>query len=388
MFCKQCGKDLKNYTGAKCPTCNTTIGKGGRFCPDCGERVTGPGAVCRCKTAGAESAPVAEKPPVKTNTAANEGGGWLCVCGQSNQGKFCSNCGSPHKNGKGSQAKETDLAKKDASKPVAPAKKLSNPVFAKIVSNEDKFRQSRLLQEEAAQMAFGKSLEEVEQKIEEIENTPDSPEEMLEAMGTSNGRLDPRKDDAAQKKLEKEAERMQQKVASEGVKRENKKKMKSLVSAAQEASADKADEKRVETQPVEENRESSPAQALFPNSFSDPDTPQGETTQGQDDRTGNRTFVSQETLDVKVDPSDKKRQGPDKKKNDCFAVASNLFCSFYFFSLMYQAPLLTSIGFALFSVVTAFLDDRLNHRGWGYGILLAIALSGILLFVEVLKRGG
>lgn len=47
MFCKQCGNKIEDTSLAKCPKCNTGIGKGGRFCENCGSKLV-KGEPCPC----------------------------------------------------------------------------------------------------------------------------------------------------------------------------------------------------------------------------------------------------------------------------------------------------------------------------------------------------
>lgn len=84
-YCKQCGVAINDNTLKKCSKCNTTIGKGGRFCENCGAKIV-PGKPCRChskglttekeqvvqvKDAGAPVVKELPKPPVNENPVVN-----------------------------------------------------------------------------------------------------------------------------------------------------------------------------------------------------------------------------------------------------------------------------------------------------------------------------
>lgn len=57
MFCKQCGNKIEDTSLAKCPKCNTGIGKGGRFCENCGSKLI-KGTPCPCTIKKEEAKPV------------------------------------------------------------------------------------------------------------------------------------------------------------------------------------------------------------------------------------------------------------------------------------------------------------------------------------------
>lgn len=50
MYCKQCGIEITDSTLKKCPKCNTTIGKGGRFCEFCGKPKKSSQTQCECQS--------------------------------------------------------------------------------------------------------------------------------------------------------------------------------------------------------------------------------------------------------------------------------------------------------------------------------------------------
>ena len=57
MFCKQCGNKIEDTSLTKCPKCNTGIGKGGRFCSNCGSKLI-KGTPCPCTIKKEEAKPV------------------------------------------------------------------------------------------------------------------------------------------------------------------------------------------------------------------------------------------------------------------------------------------------------------------------------------------
>ena len=71
MYCKQCGTLIDNPEIKKCPKCNTIVGRGGRFCPDCGKQIKN--GKCDCGSQNTRSvsnnknaSPVKEQAPQTT----------------------------------------------------------------------------------------------------------------------------------------------------------------------------------------------------------------------------------------------------------------------------------------------------------------------------------
>lgn len=69
MFCKQCGNEITDTSVLKCPKCNTAIGKGGRFCENCGSKII-KGIPCKCTIK--EEEPKLKKNETKEETSKQE----------------------------------------------------------------------------------------------------------------------------------------------------------------------------------------------------------------------------------------------------------------------------------------------------------------------------
>lgn len=117
-YCKQCGVAISDNTLKKCPKCNTTIGKGGRFCEDCGSKIVS-GRPCPCHE---KKLPAENKQPVQMKEA-----------------------GAP-------VVKE--LPKKPVNEsPVVNRRVSSNPLFAKIArEGEESSKSTQIIQREAVKI--------------------------------------------------------------------------------------------------------------------------------------------------------------------------------------------------------------------------------------------
>ena len=136
MYCKQCGFKITDLTVKKCPKCNTAVGKGGRFCPDCGRPVKNPKEQCVCKlkaeTITATPQPQKEKPQSEKENEVV----WQCSCGQKNTGDYCVICG------------RTKKYQEQAKKLMNTKQIQNNPLLAKIAAQKDEvpiFRASPIL---------------------------------------------------------------------------------------------------------------------------------------------------------------------------------------------------------------------------------------------------
>lgn len=140
MFCKQCGNEILDLSLKKCPKCNTTIGKGGRFCPDCGKKL-GQGEKCTCSLKKEEEIPKTEPSPVKETD------------------KSVIKDVNPN----------TEIQEKEEPKPEVNKRIAGNPLLEKIARGE-KDKSKEIIQQEAAKIVYGKEkVEEFERQREEAE---------------------------------------------------------------------------------------------------------------------------------------------------------------------------------------------------------------------------
>ena len=175
MYCKQCGIEIKDTGLQKCPKCNTTVGKGGRFCEFCGKQKKNPKEACECQIAI----------PVSND--------WTCqVCGSKNDGMFCPKCGNPK--GAAKSVSETPtkelnsepVASIKETKPKTPAIKTSNPLYAKIAAKDDKKEVSEIVQRQAVKMVYGPKAVEQMNKAEEDIQIDNSAEPEVKPVNTTS----------------------------------------------------------------------------------------------------------------------------------------------------------------------------------------------------------
>lgn len=131
IYCKQCGQVIEDSSLKKCPKCNTTIGKGGRFCADCGKKLN-PGEKCDCST---KSEKGANNDVKNTEKCANNS---VIPSGK------CEN-----------EVKSTTVEQK----PAVNRRIAGNPLFEKIAQGDsDTEKSNEILQAEAIKIVYGKDM--------------------------------------------------------------------------------------------------------------------------------------------------------------------------------------------------------------------------------------
>lgn len=120
MYCKQCGIEISDMSLKKCPNCNTTIGKGGRFCENCGKKLA-VGEKCDC-VKNKEQEQITNQKDTKIPIS-----------------------GSDFENA-------ATFQKNNLNKRIS-----NNPLLSKIAnSGEDISKSNKILKEEAVKMVYGK----------------------------------------------------------------------------------------------------------------------------------------------------------------------------------------------------------------------------------------
>ena len=136
MFCKQCGSEITDLSLKKCSKCNTAIGKGGRFCPDCGKKLN-PGDKCDC---GLKKQDVLEKNNVTDNSKPEANPEFEIM--------------AVPKSGSYVKKEEQKEIKTPINKRIA-----GNPLLEKIARGEgDNYESNKIIQEEAVKMVYGKDM--------------------------------------------------------------------------------------------------------------------------------------------------------------------------------------------------------------------------------------
>ena len=147
MFCKQCGNEISDLYLKKCPKCNTAIGKGGRFCPDCGKKL-GQGEKCDCSSDKQNEVSKTEASlNKKSNTSAVE-----------------------------NTEPNTKPQKNEEPNPTVSRRIAGNPLLEKIARGDNITDKSKeILQEEAVKMVYGKDM--TVEKLEELERQKQTAED-------------------------------------------------------------------------------------------------------------------------------------------------------------------------------------------------------------------
>ncbi len=115
MFCKQCGNKIEDTSLTKCPKCNTGIGKGGRFCENCGSKLV-KGTPCSCVAKK-------EEPKAEVNSVAKK---------------------------ENKEKKEPEILKNERVR--------NNPLFARIAAQEENTDVDEVLYNEAYKIAKKENL--------------------------------------------------------------------------------------------------------------------------------------------------------------------------------------------------------------------------------------
>ena len=342
MFCKQCGSkiDENKVVNNRCPKCNTTIGKGGFYCSDCGEKLT-PGHTC-----------VSKKEEVE-------------------QSSF----------------QTTDVKdvheKSNHSKPVD--KRISNnPLLMKIASADDDEYDvaSDLKKREAVKMIYGKDVdtlikeEEERQKAEELERQRIEEEKQRlaeEARIAEEKRLAEeeriRQEKAAQEQREKEIAEQKEKQRLEEERKKNLESFKENI---------KQEEKNAVFTSVKQNP--TEFEDLFPGVMDKNEDYIEQHVKPNDKKlpepnrkikTGKETFV--DNKNVIVD----KKQKSDKKIN-MFCIAGMLL---NIFAITYALPSMLLLGCLGVASVFGCIDVFINSKRSGLGVILASIIEFAAIFL-------
>lgn len=143
IYCKQCGRVIEDSSLKKCPKCNTTIGKGGRFCADCGKKLN-PGEKCDCGT--------------KSEKGVNND--------VKNTEKCANNTIIPSEKCESEPKIEVKEVNNPVRQPIN-SRIAGNPLFEKIAQGDKNIEKSnKILQDEAVKIVYGKDMT-VEKLIEQ-----------------------------------------------------------------------------------------------------------------------------------------------------------------------------------------------------------------------------
>lgn len=194
VFCKQCGFEIKDDSLKKCPKCNTSVGKGGRFCSNCGKKLN-PGEKCDCLVNISSEKCESVKNPVQ-NT------------GQKDSGSF-SVAAVP---------KQTPYIKKEehTEPPTEVNKRIAgNPLLEKIARGENDNKSKEIIRNEAVKIVYGKDM--TVEKLQEQRAAEIKAEE--ERKIAEQKRLEEERMLQEQKRLEEEKKKIEEKNRIEEEKR-------------------------------------------------------------------------------------------------------------------------------------------------------------------------
>lgn len=137
VFCKQCGFEINDALLKKCPKCNTSVGKGGRFCSNCGKKLN-PGEKCDClSNIPSEKCETAKKP---VQNAVQKNSDSFTVGAVPKQTPYVAK----------EEQTETHV---DVNKRIA-----GNPLLEKIARGENNDKSKEIIQNEAVKMVYGKDM--------------------------------------------------------------------------------------------------------------------------------------------------------------------------------------------------------------------------------------
>lgn len=362
MFCKQCGNEISDLSLKKCPKCNTTVGKGGRFCPDCGKKL-GQGEKCSCSSIKPE-----EGLNKKSDVSVIE-----------------------------NLRPNTKLQKKEEPNPTVNKRIAGNPLLEKIARGDGATDKSKeIIKEEAVKMVYGKDMTvekletlkkqkreaEIKSGASEPENVKNNVEEAkeIEEIPITFDKTEEKCDDSASKpseKCEKPLSKTSEKCKEDVLKSPNVPdgRKTNFVTGAVNAQVQNQHNEYAEKQIQPEmskpktvlNQDAEDSKNLFPEAF----TP------------GNMQYNHQSQAPVMHGPVSRPYSSPPvekKKKFDGMWVAG-LICSVLSLSGVKFIPFLV---FFILSLLFGIIDIFLNEKKTGIGVLIGEAIIGIYFFISVL----
>ena len=186
VFCKQCGFEIKDNSLKKCPKCNTTVGKGGRFCPDCGERLNS-GEKCNCKN----NINSEKYEPHKNSIKAE-------------------NSNSPPIEAVMKQKSYPD-EDKPVKKPIEVNKRIAgNPLLEKIARGENSDKSKEIIRDEAVKIVYGKDM-----TVDKLKEQRAAELKAEEEKKLAEQRLEEQRKAEEQRRIEEEKRIKEQKQAEE-----------------------------------------------------------------------------------------------------------------------------------------------------------------------------
>ena len=186
VFCKQCGFEIKDNSLKKCPKCNTTVGKGGRFCPDCGERLNS-GEKCKCKNNISSEKCEPHKNLIKAE-----------------------NLNSPSSEAVTKQISSPE-EDKTVKKPIEVNKRIAgNPLLEKIARGENSDKSKEIIRDEAVKIVYGKDM-----TVDKLKEQRAAELKAEEEKKLAEQRLEEQKKAEEQRRIEEEKRIKEQKQAEE-----------------------------------------------------------------------------------------------------------------------------------------------------------------------------
>lgn len=357
MFCKQCGNEISDLSLKKCPKCNTTVGKGGRFCSDCGKKL-GQGEKCSCSS-------------VKPEKGLNKKSDVSVIENLRPNTKF---------------------QKKEEPNPTVNKRIAGNPLLEKIARGDGATDKSKeIIQEEAVKIVYGK----------------DMTVEKLEALEKQKQKAEEKETEVEEKKVDSEVEVKKSDTAknnAEPIKKEeipvtfNKAEEKCDIQTLKPSekcekplpkTSEKCKEVQIPVPPANMKTGISEPEVTEITRLSKPKTVLNQDTEDSKNlfpeafAPGNMQYNHQSQAPVMHGPVSKPYSSPPvekKKKFDGMWVAG-LICSVLSLSGVKFIPFLV---FFILSLLFGIIDIFLNEKKTGIGVLIGEAIIGIYFFISVL----
>lgn len=187
VFCKQCGFEIKDNSLKKCPKCNTTVGKGGRFCSDCGKKLNS-GEKCDCLSNIPSEKCESIKKPIQNKKNADS----AVIGAVPKQVPYIA---------KEEQPKEpTEVNKRIA----------GNPLLEKIARGESTDKSKEIIRNEAVKIVYGKDM-----TVDKLREQRAAELKAEEEKRLAEQKLEEQKKAEEQRRIEEEKRIKEQKQAEE-----------------------------------------------------------------------------------------------------------------------------------------------------------------------------